>query len=133
MSTHDKIAIVHRVIVDLQGYDTVATQFRVKKRLVCSLVLRARKHPQFLSELIAKDECRVKLRSRIAAMATFLLDTGVAITSQEIVQAKLSKECDLQVSPYFIRKVLHEDLLLRYNKIKRVPFQGNSYRCLIQR
>lgn len=62
-----------------------------------------------------------------------MLNNGNFIYSAEQIASRVKKNHDLDVSLKLVRKVFRSELDLRYRKMKRVAFQGNSERCLVLR
>jgi hypothetical protein len=65
LSTKEKIAIVHEVVVNQLSNIDVALKFNVKPILVSVLVCRSRKNREFLSELMSKDDIAINKRTVI--------------------------------------------------------------------
>ena len=49
------------------------------------------------------------------------------------LQQKIQDESGQVLTKSYIRSVLHNDLGFRYKKLKKVPYHGNSTRCLLLR
>ena len=66
-------------------------------------------------------------------MVTDRLETNKPITRAQLVQAKVMKDHDYEVSLKLVRNVMRKDLSMGYRLAKNVPIQGNTERCLVLR
>ena len=61
-----------------------------------------------------------------------MLDEEVFIKSCCFVQKEVKRQLNTEVTASFINEQMHA-LGLKYKKIKRIPFQGNSEKTLVLR
>ena len=62
-----------------------------------------------------------------------IIDTQKNVWRRSQVVEKVQSMHHVKVSDGFVSKVLRNCLEMRYRKVKRIPFQGNCDRCIIQR
>ena len=77
-----------------------------------------------------------KRRSKLAAViqeSHYHLNSKTGLSNAAQVVSSVKEKFDLDVKPDYVRKVLRADLNQRYRRIKKVPFLGNTVRCLILR
>jgi transposase len=133
LSAKDKIAIVHAVIVESRSNLDVATEFNVKPILVSSLVCRSKKNREFLDELQLKEDAVSAKREVIREKTMAVINTNRYVWKASQITNEVNAGTELRVTDRLVRQVFREDLDLRYRKLKRIAFQGNSERCLVQR
>ena len=129
----EKVAIVHQVLVKYDSHKDVAYQFRVKPVVISLLVKKAKKNHTFIEELLAKDEKKDQTRESVVAEAKQVLQEGHFIYNAKQIVTRVKEHHGILVDVKTVRKVFRDDLDLQYRKMKRVPFQGNSERCLVLR
>ena len=85
LTTTDKIGIIHEVMVDKKPFADVAALYNVKNRLISHLISRARKEPNFVGDLQAKDSNKESQQSLIAAVARDHIKHNGSISSSGII------------------------------------------------
>ena len=65
LTTHDRVSIVHQVLVNHEKHADVAKAYRVSPQVVASLILRVRRKPEVLREIMASDAERDAERQHI--------------------------------------------------------------------
>ena len=94
---------------------------------------RSKRDPDFLPLSRAKEEARKLKLAHVMSVAENMLASTDGINRADDLRKRLSEECSIKVSSSYIRQVLRHDLGCRYRRIKKVPYHGNSPRCLILR
>ena len=61
------------------------------------------------------------------------MEQGKHVWTAQQVRVHLRESKGLDYSIEHVRSVLHNDFNMRYRVLKKVPFQGNSERCLVMR
>ena len=61
------------------------------------------------------------------------LKNGEMIQRAEDIMQQFEESSGIKVKLHRVRQVMRDLLNLRYNKIVKLPVQGNSERCLVQR
>ena len=127
----DKIIVTYKTEKLTQR--EIAVKFGVSARLVSSLVVSERKNPDFLSSLRKREKKRrEKLRAVINESIRQLKSQTGLIRAADVV-SKLGTDDKVNVSLEYVRKVLRNDIGAKYAKIKKIPYLGNSDRCLLLR
>ena len=72
-------------------------------------------------------------REKIIVKTTEMIEAKKSILKAETIKNMVERDCDLKVTNALVRQVFREDLGLKYKKIKRLPYTGNSERNLILR
>ena len=107
--------------------------FGVSSQLVTKLATTAKKDPTFLSTLKKKeDKRREKLRLVVTKSLSLLQSKEGLLRARDVV-AQVEAEAGVRVSDGYVRSVLRYDLGARYKRIKKIPYLGNSDRCLLLR
>ena len=111
----------------------VACAFGVSSRLVSSLVVAARKDPSFVVTTRKREtKKREKLRTVIEKSCELLMSKAGCLRTIDI-KDQVEKETDVKVSQEYVRQVLRCDIGAKYARIKKIPFLGNSDRCMLLR
>ena len=111
----------------------VAREHRLKPVLVSQLVMKAKKNPKFLGEILTKKNEVQKHRKDIKDAVTELNSHDIVIDSVAAVKKHLKVGYDLEAKETVIRSVMREDLAMRYRKILSVSWTGNSSKNLVLR
>jgi hypothetical protein len=97
------------------------------------LVGKVMKNHKFFDESRSNMEERQEKIDLIKVRACSILHSNGHIQSVNQLKIEVESLYEIKVSTNLVRKVLREDLKWRYRRLKRIPYQGNSERCLIQR
>ena len=54
------------------------------------------------------------------------------LKSQQVVD-KLAQQDGMQIKKHYVCQVLRHDIGARYKRVRKVPFLGNTARCLLLR
>ena len=97
LTTTDKIAIIHEVVVNKKSFADVATYYNVKNRLISHIVCRARKEPNFLANLQSKDQNKESQQGLIAAVARDHIKHNGSISSSGMITQVMADRMNLIV------------------------------------
>ena len=105
----------------------------VSHRLVQKLVWADKNDDDFLISSRARfEKHRTKLRKVIEESLSHLNSaTGLKTASQ--VKESIMAKFDTPVSCQYICQVLRKDLGARYTRVQKIPYLGNTTRCLLLR
>ena len=62
-----------------------------------------------------------------------MLAGGKVITSAKKVQLQLKAQHEVDLSLAKVQQALRKDIGLGYRRVRKIPIQGNSERCLVLR
>ena len=54
----NKVDIIHRALVKMENHATIGKDYKMKHNHISALVRKAKKNPQFLKELAAKESLK---------------------------------------------------------------------------
>jgi hypothetical protein len=111
----------------------VAKEHRVSPGVVAALMLKARRSPEFLKEMLERAESVESLRQNIMKSVKISLDFGRIIDSAKAVSESISTDDRKPVTDTIVRSVMKTDLDMKYNKIKTVSLHSNSEKNLVLR
>ena len=97
LTTTDKIDIIHDVVIKKKPFSDVAARFNVKNQLISHLVSRARKEPNFVANLQAKDRNKESQNSLIAAVARNHIKQIGSISSSGMIARMMEEKMNLIV------------------------------------
>ncbi len=66
-------------------------------------------------------------------MASAMLEKSIPIVKAAQIKEQIKEKNNVDISNQKIRKILKNEMGLRYRRVKKVPIQANSERCLILR
>ena len=66
-------------------------------------------------------------------MAAAMLEKSIPIVKAAQIKEQIKEQNNVDISNQKIRKILKNEMGLRYRRVKKVPIQANSERCLILR
>ncbi len=125
--------VVRAGTVDMLDHRTIATQFRITRTLVHRLLKAHRKDEGFLDALqTSEEQQQLKLAKVVAAIQT-MREQKLPIWRTSLVQDAVLRDHGLRVRRPYVAHVLRHALKMRYRRVKPIPFDGNSDRCLILR
>ena len=88
LSLKDKILAVHSVLIKHLKQADVAREYRVKTHVISSLVIKAKKNPNFLAELANQKEENENQAEAILKVVIDLNKNGVSIMNlDEVIKA----------------------------------------------
>ena len=126
-------AIIDAAKVEKLTHREVAVKFGVSPRLVSGLVTADRKDPEFVPSARRREmKKRLKMRAVVQTSLRKLQDAETAFRAKD-VKAAVEDEHGIEVSCQYVCKVLRHDIGAKYKRVKRIPFLGNSPRCLLLR
>ena len=125
--------IVDAARVDKLAQREVAAKFGVTARLVSRLVVADRKDPEFRQRTRARDAKRREKLRAVLELGLRKLGEGESMFRAADIQAEVLEQRGIKASPTYICGVLRHDIGAKYARVKRVPFLGNSPRCLLLR
>ncbi len=101
-------------------------KFKVKAPLVSRLVRQYKADPGCFDEPTPKEQRKSAKVNAVIAQAKELLDGGGTIWRSSQLSGPASKQSGRPISDAFVAQTLREYLDLRYKKVKRVAYVGNS-------
>ena len=133
MSTAELKALAKMVIEEGVKPRDAALAFNVKPRMVWTLVCKVGSIEHSFASIRERQETRKHKREQAAEFVAGKLKQGNNIWTAQQVKNSLLAEASLNLSVAEVRKVLRENLNIRYRVLKKVEYQGNSERCLVTR
>ena len=121
------------MFVNLSSHDDTATKFRVTPGLVHRLVKAYKKDSGFVESLQNREEVRKSKVANVEKATNEILATAKNVWRRAQIVDHVKQKYDMKVSKELVSQVLRHRLHMRYRKVKRIPFQGNSERCLVLR
>ena len=143
LTQSEKLAIVHAVVVKLKKVKDVAKEYRVTVSTVGVLVSKAKRKPQFIKELFAKQDLREVKRALVEEVVKEMVDKNVFIDSCQAIIAKIKGPEQLEhsstsshdavvISQADTREVM-KDMGMKFRKVHHVALSANSERSLVLR
>jgi len=129
----DKVSIVHSVMVDNESYDDAARKHKVSIRLINFLVQKVKKNPKLFDEMAAEMEHQQLMHDNIKEVTLGMIEQDAVIDKAEMVAINVKRDYDFKPSNKLVRQVFRQDLGMKYQKLKKLAYQGNSERSLILR
>lgn len=105
----------------------------IKPQLVCRIMQLVKPSLSKLKSLIQKNRNKSQKIHLIHCAVEKKLGSGHHIWKAKDVQKMVQESSGTSVTLPEVRKVFKRDFGLRYKLIKRVPFHGNTPRCLVLR
>ena len=133
LSLMDKVSIVHSVMVDNESYDDAARKHKVSIRLINLLVQKVKKNPKLFDEMAAEMEHQQLMHDNIKEVTLGMIEQDAVIDKAEMVAINVKRDYDFKPSNKLVRQVFRQDLGMKYQKLKKLAYQGNSERSLILR
>ena len=133
LTTQERVLIVHQVLVCHEKHADVAKAYRVSPQVVASLMLRVRRKPGVLREIMAGDAERDAERQHIKNVVQISNDFRSVIDSAKAVAEGINAEGRKPVKESTVRSVMREELGMRFRKIKTVSLHSNSEKNLVLR
>lgn len=115
------------------GYADVASKFGVKITLVQTIMSKVKSDPDWLTGLLRAAVAKQRRQSEIKRTIKEHVDSGQNIWNAGQIANTIYQTFDWKPPESEIRESLKSDFGMSYKKIKRVPFQGNTDRCLVLR
>ena len=131
---HDELRGLARAVLE-EGVEpeAAALESNVKLTMVRQLVQQVRKDDSSVETIRAKQTAREEKHAEAAAIVKRKLEAGHQIWTAKQVQDSLRAEAGLALSLQEVRKVLRDNMNMRYRMLKTVEYRGNSERCLVTR
>ena len=133
LTSHTVDKIIHEVMVNKLSHGEAAVKFKVKCALVSKLVRAYKKDCGFVQAIRDREQSRLTKSTRVVDAVNEILATRKNLWRTAQVVEHIQSKYDCQVKPHYVSFILRNCLKMRYRKVKRVPFQGNSERCMILR
>lgn len=110
-----------------------AIRFGITTLLVSKLVTESRKPEFFLVKAAERETKRRQKYRAVVEQSLRLLNSDSGLRKAEEVAEVVHSESGFKVSQPYVCAVLKKDLGVTYQAIKRIPYRGNSTRCLALR
>lgn len=133
LSLDEKVDIAWKVFIEKERLTDVARHFRMTVQAISGLTSSLRKKPTLLQELVNIRDSKVAERSKIAGLIQKMVDDHQVIDSVKEVIKIIDDQVSTQLKPPDVRKIMREDLGLRWKKVKEVSLHENSIRNLVLR
>ena len=133
LTVYDKLEIADRVIQGDEPVKDLAKEYRVTSSCISQIVSMVRKKPKILEELIEKAATKEIKDETLACYIVKHLEAGMVIERAADLQKSYEVLFGIHFKLHRVRKVMRDLLDMRYKKIVKIPQQGNSERCLVQR
>ena len=131
LSVKEKIEIIYKVICKELPEKDVAKEFRVSANYVSKLITKIRRRPRFLRELAeAEDELAIERKQAREAITQYLKEDAV-LSSVDDIKVRLQNDHKIDIKSPKLLRIMHEDLNLRYKRIKAISWQGNAPKSII--
>ena len=109
----------------------LAKEFRVSRSRINNIVREIRIKPETIREKIAQEAERAVTNESLAVFVDEKLRNGEMIQRAEDIMHQFEESSGTKIKLHRVRQVMRDLLNLRYNKIVKLPVQGNSERCLV--
>ena len=133
ISAATRLEIVRLATTTRHTCQELALLYNVKVQTIYNLKKDAKKDQRYFVNKKEKELRRTRATSAIVGAVADSIDRKETIWTltqmQELVRARTS----VPVPLHDVAKILKNEFNLSYRKIRRVPFQGNSDRCLVLR
>jgi len=133
LSTAEIVDIVHCYVIECASQADVARKHRISVQLVGRLVAEAKKKPEKLRDMKARQKQKQDASLAAEQLAAQMLERGESIRSCRQVQAQVEAQHPVGLSDKAVRQILKKEIGLRYRSARKVPTQANSQRCLVLR
>ena len=122
------------VKVDYLTFESAAIKYNTNVSTVGNIV-RAFKHtPDYEGELLAKQAKKEeRLAAAVSTIEGFIARNEDIWTLKQVACAAASQHDGMKLGPRVLSNVLKSRFDMRFSKIKRIPFKGNSERSLVVR
>ena len=106
LTTAEKIEIVHSAVVGREHHKDIALRMKVSPSLVTRLSLKARRDPQFIDKINAKDVAKSTQVANVKNATEKLLGEGSLIISSVDVSRRLQMDNLADVKAHRLQKIL---------------------------
>ena len=96
-------------------------------------MLKARRHPEFLKEIMSRHAAADAQREHIKKHVQVKNDFKSIIDSAKAVANDINAQDNMAVTERDVRSVMREELDMRFTKIKTVSLHSNSEKNLVLR
>ena len=121
------------MVVKKRSHAEVAIAFNVTSRLVGRLIRDFRKQDDPATKRKLKEDEKLAKVVAVKAEIQRCIEAGQNIWRREQIVDAVRLAHGVDVKDDFVSKVMRQGFQMRYRKIKKVAFQGNSDRSLIIR
>jgi hypothetical protein len=133
LTLDEKVQIAWKVFIEKDRLVDVSRHFRTTLSAVSRFTSSLRKKPSLLQELMNIRDSKMAERSKISGLVQKMVDEHQVIDSVKEVIKKIDGQHDAQLKAPQLRKIMREDLGLRWKKIKNVSLHENSIKNLVLR
>ena len=124
--------MVHKVLVEKETRKDVAKEMRVSPAVVSRHVCSFKRagHMEQLLEKVEQEELKQQV---VKTMVECMILEDQIIDSAESVAKRIKEEVDVDIKPWYIRKVMSKSMGMSYRKILKASFHVNSSQNVILR
>ena len=133
LTLDQKVEIAWKVFIEKERLADVAKHFRSTPSAISRFTSSLRKKPSLLQELMNIRDKKASERSKVAGLVQKMVDEHQVIDSVEKVIKKIDGQHETVLKAPEMRKIMREDLGLRWKKIKEVSLHENSIKNLVLR
>ena len=121
------------MVVKKRSHAEAAISFNITTRLVGSLMRDFKNHDNPAAKRKLKEDEKLAKVVAVKAEIQRCIEAGQNIWRREQIVDAVRLAHGVDVKDDFVSKVMRQGFQMRYRKIKKVAFQGNSDRSLIIR
>ena len=114
-------------------YKEAAARNNVKPTLVQAVMSASKRDESFLEKASERETQRRKKLRVVINDCYQRLGSADGLDRAEQVRQSVLASHDIKVSRQYVSSVLRHDIGARYKRLRKVPFLGNTDRCLILR
>ena len=133
LSHPDMINIVHNVLVLKESWEDTIRMHRVSRATLQFLLRKVKKNPKYFKEVQAKEKKKEERVEKVIDAAQDILKQQTIIERAAQVECLVQQRHDIIVPVHQVRRMLRQNMGLKYKKIKKVAYQGNSERSMVLR
>ena len=126
-------AIIDDVTRGLLKHEEAAIKHGVSSMLVGRLLRAYRQNPDFVAEYATKLHARSNKSSLVMTAVTDFKSAEQQIWKAEQLAGYIMDTRQVQLSNAFVASVMRNHLGMRYKKVRRIPWQGNTERAVVLR
>lgn len=115
------------------SYKEASKIHRVSTALVGNLVRASKKKPDFIKKSRDKEDMRRKKLRVVIDLSMKTITAADGLLNAQQIQESAMQDYGMKIRNQYIADVLRNDLGARFKRVKKVPFLGNTDRCLILR
>ena len=133
LSLQEKVGIAHKVLIQFKHQKDVAKEYRVGQSVITKLIKKARSNAAFFEELMAKDDAKDRKKKEAMEVIKGMITNNVVIDSAEQVTGKLNRKLPHDYKRHQVRRIMKDDMGMRYRRIQVVALHTNSEKNRILR